>query len=209
MVNDKNVHLISNLKLSSYRFQLLILAMSFSTRLNRSSVPAIFSLWESLSSLINSLLSFLFYKLNRLISFNCKALSLVFNSFSGSPDFQHAFKNAHDRSHSGMKYHSRQYYTQRYYMCLCPPTLYSLSFASKDLIIYTPISFIASALEAFFQVLTYLLWLLSLFRDPCFPKFMFLFCRYGLHWLFSKVNFRGGTYYFVWVGQDCMSLALC
>lgn len=37
------------------------------------------------------------------------------------------------------------------------PTLYSPNYISKDLITYTPLSFIASALEALFQLLAYLL----------------------------------------------------
>lgn len=55
-----------------------------------------------------------------------------------------------------MKYHSCQYYIQRYYIYLSP-TLYSPNYISKDLVTYTPLSFIASALEALFQLLAYLL----------------------------------------------------
>lgn len=42
------------------------------------------------------------------------SLQLIFWLFpEPSPDFQHAFKNAYNRSCNGMKYHSCQYYVQR------------------------------------------------------------------------------------------------
>lgn len=144
-------------------------------------MPAIFSLWGSLYSLINSLFSFLFYRLNRLISFNCGALSLVFNSFSVS------LLNLLQIFNMLLKMHAREV-TVIYSIILVSTTevldilvspyssLTQLYFQRPN---YLHLSFIASALEARFQFLAYLTWLLSPFYDSCFPECWFCFINVG------------------------------
>lgn len=105
---------------SKFLFQLVALAKSFSVELKISSVPALFFMWVNWHSSGKLTSQFSSRKLNGLISSNCGALSLVLTfllvSFEPSPDFKHAFKNARDRSHSGMKYHSHHYYMKRCYI---------------------------------------------------------------------------------------------